>query len=91
MIQFRKFQILKLEIINDLLSMIKQIEEKEFHQMYLIHGTEDLLILEAQDELKEAMHIILVLQNAQILFWYKIKLGWGFCRLKSHLFMKKDH
>ena len=32
--------------------MIKQIEEKEFHQMYLIHGAEDLLILEAQDEIR---------------------------------------
>ena len=70
--------------------MIKQIEEKEFHQMYLIHGAEDLLILEAQDEIRSNAYNLGFTERSR--FYFDARSNWDgvFAELKSpSLFAEK--
>ena len=70
--------------------MIKQIEEKEFHQMYLIHGAEDLLILEAQDEIRSNAYNLGFTERSR--FYFDARSNWDgiFAELKSQsLFTEK--
>ena len=54
--------------------MTKQIEEKEFHQMYLIHGAEDLLILEAQDEIRSNAYSLGFTERSR--FYFDARSNW---------------
>tara|TARA_Y100000748_G_C15486076_1_gene484774 strand:- start:1078 stop:2079 length:1002 start_codon:yes stop_codon:yes gene_type:complete len=70
--------------------MTKQIEEKEFHQMYLIHGAEDLLILEAQDEIRSNAYSLGFTERSR--FYFDARSNWDgiFAELKSpSLFSEK--
>ena len=70
--------------------MTKQIEDKDFHQMYLIHGAEDLLILEAQDDIRSSAYNFGFTERSR--FYFDARSNWDgvFAELKSpSLFAEK--
>ena len=63
--------------------MTSQSEEKKVQQMYFIHGAEDLLILESQDEIRKSSYAQGFTERSR--FYFNAKSNWDevFAELKS--------
>ena len=54
--------------------MTSQFEEKKVQQMYFIHGAEDLLILESQDEIRKSSYAQGFTERSR--FYFNAKSNW---------------